>query len=70
MIATNCNNGIFGGLDGANNAFLNGIGEGNDFVSSLKLFRSWEHCGKNVLLKLTVLEAVYFTVFFAADLVW
>ena len=52
------------------NAFLNDIGEDNDFMSSLKLFRSSEQRGKNVLLKLTVLEAVCFTIFFAVDLVW
>ena len=52
------------------NAFLNDIGEGNDFMSSLKLFHSWEQSGKNELLKLTVLEAVSFTIFFAVDLVW
>ena len=44
------------------NAFLNDIGEGNDFMSSLKLFHSWEHSGKIELLKLTVLEGVSFTV--------
>ena len=52
-----------------NNGFLNDIGEGNDFISSLKLFCSWEQCGKNVLLKLNVLDAVFFTIFFAVDLV-
>ena len=52
------------------NAFLNDIGEGNDFISSLKLFHSWEQRGKNALLKLTVLVAVRFMIFFAVDLVW
>ena len=52
------------------NAFLNDIGKGNDFVSSLKLFHSQELCQKNVLLKLVILDAAYFTVFFAVDLVW
>ena len=51
------------------NAFLNDVGEGNDFMSSLKLFHSGEQCGKYVLLKLTVLESVCFTLFFAVDLV-
>ena len=46
------------------NAFLNDIGEGNDFMSSLKLFHSREQCGKNVLLMLTAIEAIYFTIFF------
>ena len=46
------------------NAFLNGIGEGNDVMSSLKVSHSWEQLEKNVLLKLTVLEAVCFTIFF------
>ena len=31
------------------NAFLNDIGEVNDFVSSLKLFHSWEQRGKNII---------------------
>ena len=31
------------------NAFLNDIGKGNDFVSSLKLFHSQELCQKNVI---------------------
>ena len=52
------------------NAFLNDIGEGNDFMSSLKLFYSWEQSGKNELLKLTVLEVASFTTFFAVDLLW
>ena len=52
------------------NAFLNNIGEGNDFMSSLKLFHSWEKRGKNLLLKLTVLDAICFTIFFDVDLVW
>ena len=52
------------------NAFLNDVGEGNDFMSSLKLFHPGEQYGKNVLLKLTVLESVCFTIFFAVDLVW
>ena len=52
------------------NAFLNNIGKGNDFIPSLKLFHYWEQRGKNVLLKLTVLEAVYFKIFFAVNLVW
>ena len=52
------------------NAFLNNIVECNDFMSSLKLFDSCQQRGKNVLLNLTVLEVVYFTVFFAVDLVW
>ena len=52
------------------NAFLSDIGEGNYFMSSLKLLQSWEQRGKNVLLKLTVLEAVCFTISFAVDLVW
>ena len=51
------------------NAFLNNIGKGNDFVSSLKLFHSQELCQKNVLLKL-VIHAAYFIVFFAVDLFW
>ena len=32
------------------NTFLNDISEGNDFMSSLKLFLSSELLGKNVLL--------------------
>ena len=40
------------------NVFLNNIGEGIDSMSSLKLFHSWEQLWKNVLFKLTVLEAV------------
>ena len=52
------------------NAFLNDIGEGNDFMSSLKLFHSWEQCGKNVLLKLSILEAVFFTAYFSVNLLW
>ena len=52
------------------NAFLNDIGEGNDFMSSLKLLHSWEQRVKNVLLKLTILEAACLTIFFAVDLVW
>ena len=47
------------------NAFLNDIGEVNDFMSSLKLCHSWEESGENDLLKLTVLEAVSFLIFFA-----
>ena len=50
------------------NAFLNDNGEGNDFMSSIKLFHPWEQRGKNVLLKLNVPEAVCSTMFF--DLVW
>ena len=34
----NCKNKIFGGLDDLSNVFLNNIGEGNDFMSSFKLF--------------------------------
>ena len=54
------------------NASLNDIGEGNDFISSLKLFYSWdwEQGGKNVLLKLTDFGEVCFTIFFAVDQVW
>ena len=51
------------------NAFLNDIGKGKKFMSSLKLFPSWEQRGENVLLKLTVSETVCFTRFFALNIV-
>ena len=47
------------------NAFLNDIGEGNDFMSSPKFFHSWEQHGKNVLLKFIV----SFTILLSVDLV-
>ena len=42
------------------NAFLNDTGEGNDFKSSLTLFNFWEHCGENLLFKLTFLGGSLF----------
>ena len=52
------------------NAFLNDIVEGNDFMSSFKLFHFWEQREKYELLKLAAFQAVCFRIFFAADLVW
>ena len=52
------------------NAFLNDIGEGNDFMSSLKLFHFLRTVQEKCVIKVDRLEAVCFTTFFAVDLAW